>query len=61
MLINVEISIFCILIRISLKNKVLETVRLYLRIILVDELSLIALRPCTRGLRWTRERVKGGV
>lgn len=40
------------------KNKVLKTVGLYWRTILLDGLQAIALGPLTRGLRWKREEVE---
>lgn len=40
------------------KNKVLKTVGLYWRTILLDGLQAIALGPLTRGLRWNREQVE---
>ncbi|KAL2269639.1 hypothetical protein VTJ83DRAFT_1823 [Remersonia thermophila] len=40
------------------KNKVLKTVGLYWRTILLDGISAIALGPLTRGCGWTREQVE---
>ncbi|KAK3396441.1 S-adenosyl-L-methionine-dependent methyltransferase [Sordaria brevicollis] len=40
------------------KNKVLKTVGLYWRTILLDGIQAIALGPMTRGLRWSREQVE---
>ncbi|KAL6854020.1 S-adenosyl-L-methionine-dependent methyltransferase [Trichoderma novae-zelandiae] len=40
------------------KNKVLKTVGLYWRTILLDGLQAIALGPLTRGLGWHREQVE---
>lgn len=40
------------------KNKVLKTVGLYWRTILLDGLQAIALGPLTRGLQWNREQVE---
>ena len=40
------------------KNKVLKTVGLYWRTILLDGIQAIALGPLTRGCRWTREQVE---
>ncbi|KAG6010458.1 hypothetical protein E4U21_006460 [Claviceps maximensis] len=40
------------------KNKVLKTVGLYWRTILIDGLQAIAMGPLTRGLRWNREQVE---
>ncbi|KAF5027262.1 hypothetical protein F66182_635 [Fusarium sp. NRRL 66182] len=40
------------------KNKVLKTVGLYWRTILIDGLQAIALGPMTRGLGWDREEVE---
>lgn len=40
------------------KNKVLKTVGLYWRTILLDGLQAIALGPLTRGLGWNREQVE---
>ncbi|EGZ77852.1 S-adenosyl-L-methionine-dependent methyltransferase [Neurospora tetrasperma FGSC 2509] len=40
------------------KNKVLKTVGLYWRTILLDGIQAIALGPLTRGLRWSREQVE---
>ncbi|KAK9440384.1 Methyltransferase type 12 [Metarhizium brunneum] len=40
------------------KNKVLKTVGLYWRTILLDGLQAIALGPLTRGLHWTRDEVE---
>ncbi|KAK5991010.1 Methyltransferase pytC [Cladobotryum mycophilum] len=40
------------------KNKVLKTVGLYWRTILLDGLQAIALGPLTRGLQWNRDQVE---
>ncbi|KAK4235844.1 hypothetical protein C8A03DRAFT_36296 [Achaetomium macrosporum] len=40
------------------KNKVLKTVGLYWRTILIDGIQAIALGPLTRGCGWTREQVE---
>lgn len=40
------------------KNKVLKTVGLYWRTILLDGLQAIALGPLTRGLKWSSEDVE---
>lgn len=40
------------------RNKVLKTVGLYWRTILLDGLQAIALGPLTRGLHWRREQVE---
>ncbi|KAG6041318.1 hypothetical protein E4U41_004969 [Claviceps citrina] len=40
------------------KNKILKTVGLYWRTILLDGLQAIAMGPLTRGLRWNREQVE---
>ncbi|AEO54738.1 hypothetical protein MYCTH_2297650 [Thermothelomyces thermophilus ATCC 42464] len=40
------------------KNKVLKTVGLYWRTILMDGIQAIALGPLTRGCGWTREQVE---
>ncbi|QYT00705.1 hypothetical protein H0G86_007784 [Trichoderma simmonsii] len=40
------------------KNKVLKTVGLYWRTILLDGLQAIAMGPLTRGLGWNREQVE---
>ncbi|KAH6981901.1 S-adenosyl-L-methionine-dependent methyltransferase [Ilyonectria sp. MPI-CAGE-AT-0026] len=40
------------------KNKVLKTVGLYWRTILMDGMQAIALGPLTRGLGWNREQVE---
>ncbi|KAH7175529.1 S-adenosyl-L-methionine-dependent methyltransferase [Dactylonectria macrodidyma] len=40
------------------KNKVLKTVGLYWRTILMDGMQAIALGPLTRGLRWSPEQVE---
>ncbi len=40
------------------KNKVLKTVGLYWRTILLDGIQAIALGPMTRGLHWKREEVE---
>lgn len=40
------------------KNKVLKTVGLYWRTILLDGLQAIALGPLIRGLQWNREQVE---
>lgn len=40
------------------KNKVLKTVGLYWRTILLDGVQGIALGPLTRGLHWSREQVE---
>lgn len=40
------------------KNKVLKTVGLYWRTILVDGIQAIAMGPLTRGCGWSREEVE---
>lgn len=40
------------------KNRVLKTVGLYWRTILIDGIQAIALGPLTRGCGWTREQVE---
>jgi hypothetical protein len=55
--INVETRILHVPIGLWPKNKVLKTVGLYWRTILVDGLSPIALGPYMRGLKWSREQV----
>lgn len=40
------------------KNKVLKTVGLYWRTILIDGIQAIALGPLTRGCGWSREQVE---
>jgi len=40
------------------KNKVLKTVGLYWRTILLDGIQAIALGPITRGLKWTPQQVE---
>lgn len=40
------------------KNRVLKTVGLYWRTVLLDGLQAIALGPLTRGLGWSKERVE---
>jgi hypothetical protein len=40
------------------KNKVLKTVGLYWRTILLDGIQAIALGPLTRGCKWTPEEVE---
>ncbi|KAK0628563.1 S-adenosyl-L-methionine-dependent methyltransferase [Bombardia bombarda] len=40
------------------KNKVLKTVGMYWRCILLDGIQAIALGPLTRGCRWSREQVE---
>ncbi|KAK3694257.1 S-adenosyl-L-methionine-dependent methyltransferase, partial [Podospora appendiculata] len=40
------------------KNKVLKTVGLYWRTILLDGIQAIALGPLTRGCKWSREQVE---
>ena len=40
------------------KNKVLKTVGLYWRTILLDGIQAIAMGPLTRGCGWTREQVE---
>ena len=40
------------------RNKVLKTVGVYWRTILLDGIQAIALGPMTRGLKWNRERVE---
>ncbi len=40
------------------KNKVLKTVGLYWRTILLDGIQAIALGPLTRGCKWNREQVE---
>jgi hypothetical protein len=40
------------------RNKLLKTVGLYWRTILLDGIQAISLGPYTRGLRWSREQVE---
>lgn len=56
--INVTELILHVPIGIWPKNKVLKTVGLYWRTILLDGLQAIALGPLTRGLQWKREEVE---
>ncbi|CAL3971104.1 hypothetical protein PZA11_007450 [Diplocarpon coronariae] len=56
--VNVSTRIFHIPIGLWPKNKVLKTVGMYWRTILVDGLQPIALGPLTRGLGWSREQVE---
>lgn len=55
---NVTERIFHVPIGTWPKNKVLKTVGLYWRTILLDGLQAIALGPLTRGLQWNREQVE---
>jgi len=55
--VNVTSRIFHVPIGIWPKNKVLKTVGLYWRTILIDGAEPIALGPLTRGLKWTKEEV----
>jgi hypothetical protein len=56
--VNVTERIFHVPIGTWPKNKVLKTVGLYWRTILMDGLQPIALGPLTRGLKWTPEEVE---
>ncbi|KAK2624875.1 hypothetical protein QTJ16_006068 [Diplocarpon rosae] len=56
--VNVSTRIFHVPIGLWPKNKVLKTVGMYWRTILVDGLQPIALGPLTRGLGWSREQVE---
>ncbi|KJZ75928.1 hypothetical protein HIM_04752 [Hirsutella minnesotensis 3608] len=56
--VNVTERIFHVPIGTWPKNKVLKTVGLYWRTILLDGLQAIALGPLTRGLNWNREQVE---
>jgi hypothetical protein len=55
--VNVTTRIFHVPIGVWPKNKVLKTVGLYWRTILIDGLEPIALGPMTRGLKWKKEEV----
>lgn len=56
--VNVTTRIFHVPIGLWPKNKVLKTVGLYWRTILMMGLHPIAIGPLTRGLRWTAEQVE---
>lgn len=56
--VNVTERIFHVPIGTWPKNKVLKTVGLYWRTILLDGIQAIALGPLTRGLHWDREQVE---
>lgn len=56
--VNVSERVFHVPIGTWPKNKVLKTVGLYWRTILLDGIQAIALGPLTRGLRWNREQVE---
>ncbi|KAJ6443906.1 methyltransferase type 12 [Purpureocillium lavendulum] len=56
--VNVTERIFHVPIGTWPKNKVLKTVGLYWRTILLDGIQAIALGPLTRGLHWDREHVE---
>ena len=55
--VNVTTRLFHIPIGVWPKNKVLKTVGLYWRNILMDGLDPIAVGPMTRGLKWRKEEV----
>ncbi|RDA83759.1 hypothetical protein CP532_4989 [Ophiocordyceps camponoti-leonardi (nom. inval.)] len=57
-LVNVTERVFHVPIGTWPKNKVLKTVGLYWRTILLDGLQAIALGPLTRGLGWSRDEVE---
>jgi len=56
--INVQEKILHVPIGTWPKNKVLKTVGLYWRTILLDGIQAIALGPLTRGCGWSREEVE---
>lgn len=56
--VNVTERVFHLPIGVWPKNRVLKTVGLYWRTILLDGLQAIALGPLTRGLGWSKERVE---
>ncbi|KAK5660696.1 hypothetical protein OQA88_12060 [Cercophora sp. LCS_1] len=56
--INVQEKVLTIPIGTWPKNKILKTVGLYWRTILLDGIQAIALGPLTRGCGWTREQVE---
>lgn len=56
--VNVTERVFHVPIGTWPKNKVLKTVGLYWRTILLDGLQAIALGPMVRGLNWKREEVE---
>ena len=56
--VNVTERVFHVPIGTWPKNKVLKTVGLYWRTILLDGIQAIALGPLTRGLHWNREQVE---
>ncbi|KAH8660840.1 S-adenosyl-L-methionine-dependent methyltransferase [Tricladium varicosporioides] len=56
--INVTTRVFHVPIGVWPKNKILKTVGLYWRTILIDGLQPIALGPFTRGLGWSKEQVE---
>ncbi|KAJ2903349.1 S-adenosyl-L-methionine-dependent methyltransferase [Zalerion maritima] len=57
-LVNVTERVFHVPIGIWPKNKVLKTVGLYWRTILLDGIQAIALGPLTRGCNWNKEQVE---
>ncbi|PHH71412.1 hypothetical protein CDD80_5295 [Ophiocordyceps camponoti-rufipedis] len=57
-LVNLTERVFHVPIGTWPKNKVLKTVGLYWRTILLDGLQAIALGPLTRGLQWDRQQVE---
>ncbi|KYK60652.1 hypothetical protein DCS_01790 [Drechmeria coniospora] len=56
--VNVTERVFHVPIGTWPKNKVLKTVGLYWRTILLDGIQAIALGPLTRGLQWSRDEVE---
>lgn len=56
--VNVTERVFHVPIGTWPKNKVLKTVGLYWRTILLDGIQAIALGPLTRGLHWNREQIE---
>ncbi|KAL1870014.1 hypothetical protein VTK73DRAFT_2823 [Phialemonium thermophilum] len=56
--VNVTERVFQIPIGTWPKNRILKTVGLYWRTILLDGIQAIALGPLTRGCGWTREMVE---
>jgi hypothetical protein len=56
--VNVSVRVFHVPIGVWPKNRVLKTVGLYWREILLLGVEPIALGPFTRGLKWSREQVE---
>jgi hypothetical protein len=56
--VNISVRVFHVPIGVWPKNRLLKTVGLYWREILLLGVEPIALGPFTRGLKWTREQVE---